>query len=227
MCYPWAERSKHGRIDVQPWTSRTGADARQYAPAAERNAGPILDVLGRYLPSTGTILEIGSGTGQHAVKFAAEHPELIWQPSDPDPAARASIAAWTAATDLSNVLRPLDLDVTAEDWTLALQRPLQGIVCINLLHIAPWAACTGLMTGAAELLEPAAPLYLYGPFKQGGRHTAPSNAEFDRYLRACDPTWGVRDLEAVVESAGHHGLNLVDIVPMPANNLSAILRQAS
>ncbi len=211
---------------MQQWTSRTGADPRQYAPAAERNAGPILAVLRRHLPSAGTILEIGSGTGQHVIAFAAAHPELSWQPSDPDPAARASIAAWIAAGNLANVGAPLDIDVTAEDWTRALARPLQGLLCINLLHIAPWAACTGLVAGAAALLERGAPLYLYGPFKQGGRHTAPSNAQFDRYLRACDPTWGVRDVDAVVACAAHDGLDLVDVVPMPANNLSVILRRS-
>ena len=211
---------------VHPRISRAGADARQYAPAAERNAGPILDVLGRHLPTAGTILEIGSGTGQHVVALAAAHPELFWQPSDPDPTARASIAAWIAAAALANIEAPLDIDVTAADWTRALPRPLQGIVCINLLHIAPWAACTGLLAGAAALLERGAPLYLYGPFRQGGRHTAPTNAQFDRYLRACDAAWGVRDLDAVVESAAHHGVDLVDVVPMPANNLSVILRRS-
>jgi hypothetical protein len=198
-------------------------DARQYAPAAERNTGPVLAVLGPHLPRSGTILEIGSGTGQHAVAFAVAHPELSWQPSDPDPAARASIAAWTAASALANVRAPLDLDVTAEDWPRTLDRPLHGIACINLLHIAPWAACTSLMAGAGRLLERGAPLYLYGPFKQGGRHTAPSNAQFDRYLRLCDPGWGVRDLEAVVGCAAEHGLDLRHQEPMPANNLSVIL----
>ena len=215
-----------GHSTVQQWISRTGADARQYAPAAARNAAPILAVLCRHLPPAGTILEVGSGTGQHVVAFAAAHPELLWQPSDPDPAARASIAAWIAAAGLANIEAPLDIDVTAADWTRALPRPLQGIVCINLLHIAPWAACTGLLAGAAALLERGAPLYLYGPFRQGGRHTAPTNAQFDRYLRACDAAWGVRDLDAVVESAAPHGVDLVDVVPMPANNLSVILRRS-
>jgi hypothetical protein len=212
---------------VQQWITRAGGDARHYAPAAERNAGPILDVLGRHLPAAGAILEIGSGTGQHVIAFAAAHPELTWQPSDPDPAARASIAAWTAAAGVSNVLPPLDLDVTAEGWARALAGAVQGIVSINLLHVAPWAACAGLMAGAAALLAPAAPLYLYGPFKQGGRHTAPSNVQFDRYLRACDPTWGVRDVDAVVACAADYGLVLVDVVALPANNLSVVLRQAS
>ena len=214
-----------GKPTVQQWTSRVGADARQYAPAAERNAGPILTILGRHLPPTGTILEIGSGTGQHVIAFATAHPGLSWQPSDPDPAARASIAAWTAAAALANVHAPLDVDVMAEDWTRPLARPLQGLICINLLHIAPWAACTGLMAAAGALLEPGAALYLYGPFKQGDRHTAPSNAQFDRYLRACDPDWGVRDVEAVVECAADHGLDPVALAPMPANNLSVVLRR--
>jgi hypothetical protein len=212
---------------VQQWITRAGGDARHYAPAAERNAGPILDVLGRHLPAAGAILEIGSGTGQHVIAFAAAHPELTWQPSDPDPAARASIAAWTAAAGVSNVLPPLDLAVTAEDWARALAGAVQGIVSINLLHVAPWAACAGLMDGAAALLAPAAPLYLYGPFKQGGRHTAPSNAAFDRYLRTCDPAWGLRDLDAVVGCAADHGIELVEVVPMPANNLSVVLRGRS
>jgi hypothetical protein len=215
---------KTGELTLQPWISRATQDARQYAPAAERNTRPILAVLGEHLWHSGTILEIGSGTGQHVIAFAAAHPELSWQPSDPDPAARASIVAWTAAANLANIRAPLDLDVTAENWTHALDQPLQGIVCINLLHIAPWAACAGLMAGAGALLERGAPLYLYGPFKQD-RHTAPSNIQFDRYLRLCDPAWGVRDLEAVLECAVDHGLDLLAHEAMPANNLSVILRR--
>jgi hypothetical protein len=198
---------------------------RHYAPAAARNAGPIRAVLGRCLPAAGMILEIGSGTGQHIVAFAAAHPELIWQPSDPDPELRASIAAWTLAAGLANVRPPLDLDVMAEGWERALGGPLAGIVCINLVHIAPWAACERLMTGAGALLRPGASLYLYGPFKRGGVHTAPSNAAFDRMLRAHDPAWGVRDLAAVIDCAAARNLHLVDVVPMPANNLSVILRR--
>ena len=201
------------------------SDPRQYAPAAARNAGAIGEVLGCFLPASGTILEIGSGTGQHVVAFAAAHPGLSWRPSDPDPALRASIAAWVADAGLANVGAPLDLDVMAENWERAFDRPLAGIVCINLLHIAPWAACEGLMAGAGALLEPGAPLYLYGAFKRGGAHTAPSNAAFDRALRVYHPAWGVRDLEAVVDCAAAHGLELVDAVPMPANNLSVILRR--
>jgi Protein of unknown function (DUF938) len=212
-----------GDLNVQQWTSPAAPDARQYAPAAERNTGPILAVLGPRLPRSGTILEIGSGTGQHVIALAAAHPQLSWQPSDPDPAARASTAAWTAAAHLANVRAPLDLDVTAEDWPRTLDHPLRGLVCVNLLHVAPWAACAGLMAGASRLLERGAPLYFYGPFKQGGRHTAPSNAQFDRYLRMCDPAWGLREVEAVVECAA--GLDLLGQEAMPADNLSVILRR--
>jgi hypothetical protein len=200
-------------------------DTRQYAPAAARNLQPILGVLSRHLPETGTILEIGSGTGQHLVAFAAAHPGLSWQPSDPDPILRASIAAWVADAGLANVGAPLDLDVMVENWERALEPTLAGIVCINLLHIAPWAACEGLMAGAGALLEPGAPLYLYGAFKRGGSHTAPSNAAFDRALRAYEPAWGVRDLEAVVDCAAAHGLELVEVIAMPSNNLSVLLRR--
>jgi len=202
------------------------ADARQYAPAAARNTGPIGEILGRHLPALGTILEIGSGTGQHVVAFAAAHPELIWRPSDPDPELRASIAAWTAAAGVANVRPPLDLDVMAERWERQLDGPLAGIVCINLLHVASWAACEGLVRGAGALLRPGASLYLYGPFKRGGVHTAPSNAAFDRMLRAHDPAWGVRDLEAVVDCAATKSLRLVETVSMPANNLSVFLRRS-
>jgi hypothetical protein len=201
------------------------SDAREYAPAAARNVGPILDVLGRHLPTTGTILEIGSGTGQHVVALAVAHPGLNWQPSDPDPELRASIAAWTAPAGLANVRPPLDLDVTTPNWTRGFDGPLAGIVCINLLHIAPWAACEGLMAGAGALLEPGALCYLYGPFKRGGIHTAPSNAAFDRMLCSHDTAWGVRDLEAVVEAAAARGLDLADVLAMPSNNLSVILRR--
>jgi hypothetical protein len=206
---------------------RSEPDARQYAPAAARNAGPISELLRSCLPTSGTVLEIGSGTGQHIVAFAAAHPGLTWQPSDPDPELRGSIAAWIAASGLANVAPPLDLDVTDERWQRAFDRPLAGIVAINLLHVAPWIACEGLMAGAGALLEPWAPLCLYGAFKRSGAHTAPTNAAFDRALRTYDPDWGVRDLEAVLQCAAARGLELAEAVPMPANNLSVILRRAS
>lgn len=217
----WTDRSPY-RVILD---NRGPPDARQYAPAAARNAGAILAVLGAHLPPAGRVLEIGSGTGQHVVAFARAHAALTWQPSDPDPDARASIAAWTAHAGLANVHPPLDLDVMAPDWERSIDGPYQGIVCINLLHIAPWTACQGLMAGAGRLLAPGAPLYLYGAFKQDGRHRTPSNELFDRSLRFRDPAWGVRDLEAVAECGAVHDLDLATVVAMPANNLSVILRR--
>lgn len=216
----WTERSPYRVI-----LDDRGPDARQFAPAAVRNTEAILAVLGAHLPPAGTILEIGSGTGQHVVAFARAHPALIWQPSDPDPDARASVAAWTAHAGLDNVRPPLDLDVTLAHWERSIADPVHGIVCINLLHIAPWSACAGLMAGAGRLLPPGAPLYLYGAFKQGGRHRSARNEVFDRSLRQRDPAWGVRDLEAVRDAGAAHGLDLAEVVAMPANNLSVILRR--
>ena len=195
------------------------------APAARRNLEPILAVLRGVLPPAGTVLEIASGTGQHIVAFARTYPMLRWLPSDPDPRSRASIAAWIEATGVAGVDPPRDVDVTAADWPTVLGGPLDAILCINLLHISPWSACEGLIEGAARLLEPGAPLYLYGAFKREGRHTAPSNAEFDRSLRFRNPAWGVRDLEVVAACAEANGLSLDKVVEMPANNLSVVLRQ--
>jgi SAM-dependent methyltransferase len=195
-------------------------DARRFAPAAARNREPILDVLRAHLPASGTALEIASGSGEHAVAFAAAFPTLVWQPSDPDPANRASIAAWIAAAGTPNLLPPIDLDATAEIWPLA---TADAVVCINMIHIAPWAACLGLLRGAARLLAPGGLLYLYGPFKRDGAHTAPSNAAFDESLRARDPAWGVRDLDEVREAA--EGFAPPTVVAMPANNLSVLFRR--
>ena len=197
-------------------------DARRFAPAAARNRGPILEVLRAVLPETGTVLEIASGTGEHAVAFAAELTGLRWIASDPDPASRASIKAWIEATGIQTVCGPLDLDVTASDWDV--EAP-DAIVCINMIHIAPWSACEALMAGAGRLLGPGAPLCLYGPYKRGGVHTAPSNEAFDADLRSRDPAWGVRDLEAVAELAARHGLKLERVAEMPANNLTVVFRK--
>ena len=230
---PGADETGMGDVERARWWSerspylvmvRDPQERRHFAPAAARNCGPILDVLGRHLPQAGTILEIGSGTGQHIVAFAQAHPGLIWQPSDPDPLARESIAAWIATSGLGNVRPPLDLNVMQAGWEVPLGW-LQGIVCINLLHIAPWAASVGLMAGAGRALEAGAPLYIYGAFKRGGRHTSESNAWFDRSLRHRDPAWGLRDVEAVEECAAAHGLEFVEVVSMPANNLSLIFRR--
>ena len=197
-------------------------DPRRFAPATQRNRDPILAVLRRVLPPRGTVLELASGSGEHAAYFAGQLPHLTWQPSDPGEAARESVAAWAAASGLRNVLPPLALDASAVPWALG---PVDAVVCINMVHIAPWAACEGLMRGAAQALPPGAPLVLYGPFRVGGEHTAPSNAAFDADLRGRDPRWGVRDLEAVVAEARANGLAHIETVAMPANNLTVVFRR--
>ena len=175
------------------------------APAVARNRDPILAVLREVLPAAGTVLEIASGTGEHAVHFAAALPHLVWQPTDPDAQARRSIAAHAARAGLPNLLPPLELDAAAAVWPVT---RADAVVSINMIHIAPWRAAEGLMAGAARLLSAGAPLYLYGPYRQHGQHTAPSNAAFDESLRARDPAWGVRDLEEVAALAAAHGLAL-------------------
>jgi hypothetical protein len=198
-------------------------DARRFAPATERNRGPILEVLRGVLPESGRVLEIGSGTGEHVVWLAEQLPALTFQPSDPDAVNRTSIAAWIAQAGVTNVKVPVALDAKDDRWLLA-DAP-DAILCINMIHIAPWAATSGLMRNAATTLPPEGVLYLYGPFKRGGAHTAPSNAAFDENLRARNPAWGVRDLEAVIETALNAGLDLADTVAMPANNLSVVFRR--
>jgi SAM-dependent methyltransferase len=195
--------------------------ARCSAPAADRNKGPILDVLARVLPATGDVCEIASGTGQHVVHFAAALPRLTWHPTEPDARLRASIAGWIAHTGLTNVRPPLHLDV-GEEWPIA---KADAILCINMIHIAPWAATLHLVQGASRVLAPDGVLYLYGPYRRFGAHTAPSNAAFDADLRVTNPEWGVRDMETVVEVAGTSGFVLADVVPMPANNFSLVLRR--
>jgi SAM-dependent methyltransferase len=192
------------------------------APAAERNKDPILAVLRRVLPARGLVLEIASGTGQHIVHFAKALPELDWQPSDADDDALASIAGWIAHERLGNVAPPLVLDVGAPRWPVA---RADAIFCSNMIHIAPWQATLDLMRGAAHVLPPGGVLVLYGPYRRFGAHTAPSNAAFDADLRARNPAWGVRDLEAVEEAAGGHGMVLDEVVPMPANNFSVVMRK--
>jgi len=199
-------------------------DDARHAPAAARNREPILAVLRDVLPAQGTVLEIASGTGQHAVHFAAALPRLSWQPTDPDTEARRSIAAHAARAGLPNLLSPLTLDASSALWPLT---AADAIVSINMIHIAPWRAAEGLMAGAGRLLPPGAPLYLYGPFREQGRHTAPSNEAFDASLKARDLEWGVRDLDDVVALAQAHGLTFDRQVAMPANNLSIIFRRNS
>jgi SAM-dependent methyltransferase len=199
------------------------SDHRRSAPHVARNAAPIAEVLRNVLPRRGLVLEIASGSGEHALHFASEFPALLFQPSDPDPAALRSIDAWRADAGLFNLLPALALDVRAADWPVA---AADAILCINMIHISPWPATEGLMRGAGRLLAPGAPLYLYGPYRQVGVETAPSNAAFDQSLRARDPEWGLRDLDDVAAQAGHEGLRLEKVIPMPANNLSLVLRRA-
>lgn len=197
-----------------------GDDMRRLLSAAcERNRDPILEVLTRVLPDSGVVLEIGAGTGQHAAYFAQHFPALAWQPSDPDPDMRASIAAWAKHAGAPNLRPPLELDVMAEPWPVD---AAAAVVSINMIHIAPWQCCLALMAGAGRLLPAGGALYLYGPFKRDGRHTAASNEQFDRYLRSDDPAWGVRDLADVTEAAAGQGLDFVETVEMPANNLSVV-----
>lgn len=195
-------------------------DDRQFAPATQRNREPILAVLQRVLPPAGLVLEIASGTGEHAAFFASALPRLVWQPSDVDDVARRSVVAWTR--DVPNVRPPLALDVRDEAWPVA---QADVIVAINMIHIAPWSCCAGLMRGAGRLLPKDGCLYLYGPYRIGGRHTAPSNDAFDASLQARNPEWGVRDIEAVIETADVEGLQHVDTVAMPANNQSVVFRR--
>jgi hypothetical protein len=197
-------------------------DPRRFAPATARNREPILSVLSRVVREGSFVLEVSSGTGEHAVFFAEKLPRVTWQPSDPDPQARASIDAFRADAALENVLPALDLDVEAERWPVECA---DAVLNINMIHIAPPAACEHLLRGAARILSAGAPLYLYGPFKVKGAHTAPSNARFDDDLRARNPAWGLRNLDDVIALAQNRGFAHDETVPMPANNLSVVLRR--
>jgi SAM-dependent methyltransferase len=203
----------------------TAADKR-HAPATLRNRDPILSVLRQALPTGGEerplVLEIASGTGEHAVHFAAGLPHLDWQPSEPDPDLRASVAAHVAEAGLANLRPPLALEVTRTPWPLA---EAGAVVCINMLHIAPWACTPALLDGAAAVLPPDGPLIVYGPFVRTEVPTAASNAAFDRALRAQNPAWGLRSLESVAETAGARGLELEAVHEMPANNLTLVFRR--
>jgi hypothetical protein len=195
---------------------------RREAPAAARNRQPILDVLRPHLPATGLVLEVASGSGEHAAHFAQALPGLTFQPSDPDAVARASIDDWTQSLGFSNVRPALALDATATDWPID---RADAVVCINMIHISPWQAAIGLIQGAARLLPANGTLFLYGPYLRAGVPTAPSNLAFDRELRARNPAWGVRALEDVTELAAAHGFALPLVTEMPANNLSVIFRR--
>jgi hypothetical protein len=205
-------------------------DDRQYAPATERNREAILEVLLQVLPPTGTVLEISSGTGEHAVFFAPRLAPRNWQPSDPNPITRNSIAAWQIHHPADNLYPPIALDVRDPIWPVEQDEPTEpitAIININMIHIAPWSACLGLFDGAKRILPAGGILYLYGPFRQNGHHTAPSNAAFDQSLRSQNSEWGVRDLEKVVTVAQSRRFNLLKVLPMPANNLSVTFQASS
>jgi hypothetical protein len=191
-------------------------------PATRRNREPILAVLARVLPPAGIVLEVASGSGEHAAYFAPRLPGIVWQPSDRDPTLLASIAAHASASCAPNIRAPVRLDVGDQPWPIG---ATGAVVAINMLHVAPWSACLALLQGAAKALPAGGPLLLYGPFKRGGRHTAPSNDAFDRSLRGQDPSWGVRDLEEVAKAAEAVGLALDEAVEMPANNLGVVFRK--
>lgn len=218
----------------------SSSDARQFAPATQRNREPILQVLQEVLPPTGTVLEISSGTGEHATFFAPQLQPRQWLPSDMNPDARASIQAWRSHSPAKNLHPPIALDTQDSIWAVEQselfpelanlnlqQSPITAIVNINMIHIAPWSACLGLMAGAGRILPTEGILYLYGPYKQKGHHTAPSNAAFDQSLRSQNPAWGVRDLEEVIAAAQAEGLAFVNTYSMPANNLSVVFRRSN
>lgn len=198
------------------------ASGKWSSPSAERNKGPILDVLARVLPRRGLVLEIASGTGQHVVHFAKALPDLTWQPSDPDAELRESIVLRAREEQVANVRLPIDLDVTRRPWPL---ERADAVVAINMIHVAPWSATLALFEGAKALLSPEHVLFLYGPYRRGGHHTSESNALFDRDLRIRDPEWGLRDLETVAGVAAGAGFVLAETVEMPANNLTLVFKR--
>ena len=199
-------------------------DLRRYAPATDRNRESILAILRQVLPPTGTILEISSGTGEHCVFMAPHLAPRDWLPSDPNPDARASITAWQQFAPCDNIHLPIDLDASSDQWLVSSRQPITAIVNINMIHIAPKSAYLGLFAGAKRTLPIDGILYLYGPFKQGGVHTAPSNAAFDTSLQSQNSEWGVRDLEEITRVAHSHKLELQHVYPMPANNLSVVFK---
>ncbi|MEM9809154.1 MAG: DUF938 domain-containing protein [Cyanobacteria bacterium P01_D01_bin.56] len=222
--------------------SNSQTDARQYAPATERNREPILGVLKEVLPTKGTVLEIASGTGEHATFFAPQLSHLHWQPSEMNPLLIESIRAWAIAQPTPNLLAPIKLDVSIQPWPVegaqAQQDPtstkptainipsaITAIVNVNMIHISPWESCEHLMSGAERILPKGGLLYLYGPYKRNSMHTAPSNEAFDEMLKSRNSRWGVRDLEAVCDVAQQHHLALSQVIPMPANNFSVVFHR--
>ena len=195
---------------------------RLWSPSAERNRQPIAEVLSRVLPQSGLVLEVGSGTGQHAVHFARVMPQLTWQPSEQDAVCLRSISAWASIEGLPNVRHPLYLDIAHEQWPI---EAADAVVSINLIHIAPWSATHALLRGASSILPAAGLLCLYGPYRAGGKHTSASNRAFDAQLQAVNPEWGVRDLDEVSSEARAVDLEFVRTFEMPANNLIVVFRK--
>jgi Protein of unknown function (DUF938) len=204
-----------------PFTFEAGAETKRYAPATLRNRDDIVAVLHDVLPTYGTVLEIASGTGEHAAYFAAAFPHLEWQPSDHDAAGLVSIEAWRGEVNRVNLRPPVCMDAAGQ-WPVL---RADAVLCINMVHISPWSASLGLFRGAADVLSAGAPLYLYGPYKQRGVPTAESNLAFDQSLKARNPEWGLRDLDDVTTAARDAGFILDHVTEMPANNLSLIYRR--
>ncbi|MEQ1817426.1 MAG: DUF938 domain-containing protein [Terricaulis sp.] len=204
-------------------------DARQHSIPTSRNRDPILGVLKRVIAPGSRVLEIASGSGEHAIHFAKNLTRVEWQPSDPDENARASVAAWIEHESTENIAAPLDLDVEEEGWERAFVSGYDAIIAINMIHISPWQATLGLMRGAGVLLANATRgpgiLFTYGAYKRDGEHTAPSNEAFDAWLKERDESYGVRDLEEVEAAANVNGLRLREIIEMPANNLSLVFER--
>ncbi len=198
------------------------AGSRRSAPTALRNREPIAQILGEWLPRSGLVLEIASGTGEHVVHFAERFSALDWQPSDIHPDALASIEAWREEARLPNIRSPLVVDASSADWPID---RADAILSINMVHISPWTSALGLLDGAARLLAPGAPLILYGPWLSADRATARSNLDFDSELKARNPEWGLRHVEDFSSAAAERGLQFVDIRAMPANNSMLLLRR--
>jgi SAM-dependent methyltransferase len=197
---------------------------KRHAPATTRNREPIAAVLREVLPGRGLVLEVASGTGEHAAYFAGQFPDLNWQPSDSDEESLASIEAWQADSGAPNLRPPVVLDAASDTWPID---RADAILCVNMVHISPWAATVGLLRGGGRLLAPGAPLILYGPYRRAGVPTAPSNEAFDESLKARDPQWGLRSLEDVAAQAEVNGLDLDRVVEMPANNIVALFRRSA
>ena len=207
--------------DPTPWiAAEDSGAARKHAPATLRNREAIAAVLAQVLPEAGLVLEVASGSGEHCAFFAERFPGLRWQPSDPEPSALTSIAAWCAG--LGNVAAPVAIDAAAQDWPV---ERADALLCINMVHISPWEATLGLLDGAVRVLPGGAPLILYGPYRRAEVETAPSNEAFDVSLKARDPRWGLRDVADVSAAASARGLSFERLVEMPANNIMLVYRR--